>query len=152
MEPGCVGAFRRDRSRSELLSPYYVEPAATYLRLSDGTIVRKELSGTRFRDLAEPGSQEVLTYFLDGVPDRRSTFGKYDLYPILSREALRDWWNDWGVTLRPRYGLREQLRLGLTLGKRRGSSSGDEGLDDEDGDPADGPDRPLTTADSLVAS
>jgi len=67
-------------------------------------------------------------------------------------EALRDWWNDWGVTLRPRYGLREQLKLGLTVGKKRGSFSGDGELDDEDGEPADVPAHPSMTDDSLVAS
>jgi hypothetical protein len=67
-------------------------------------------------------------------------------------EALRDWWNDWGVTLRPRYGLREQLKLGLTLGKKRGPSPGDGRVDDEDDEPADGSGRPLTGAESLVAS
>ncbi len=51
-------------------------------------------------------------------------------------ESLRDWWNDWGVTLRSRYGLREQLRLGLIVAKRRGPTAGEEGLDDEeDGEP-----------------
>jgi hypothetical protein len=66
--------------------------------------------------------------------------------------ALRDWWNDWGVTLRPRYGMREQLKLGLTLGKKRGPNPDDGELDDEDDEPADVSARPLTAADSLVVA
>jgi hypothetical protein len=56
------------------------------------------------------------------------------------------------VTLRPRYGLREQLKLGLTLGKKRGSVPGDGELDDEDVEPTDAPARPTTAVESLVAS
>jgi hypothetical protein len=68
-------------------------------------------------------------------------------------ESLRDWWNDWGVTLRSRYGLREQLRLGLTLAKRRGPTTGEGGLDDEeDGEPDEDAGRPQTASASMIAS
>lgn len=66
-------------------------------------------------------------------------------------ESLRDWWNDWSVTLRPRYGVREQLKLGLTLAKKRGPSANYGEIDDEDGEPAEEPDRSLVVSDSLVA-
>jgi len=66
--------------------------------------------------------------------------------------ALRDWWNDWGVTLRPRYATREQLKLGLTTTKKRGPSSGDDELDDEGDEPTDTPARPLSAVDSLTTA
>jgi hypothetical protein len=37
-------------------------------------------------------------------------------------EDLRDWFNDWGTTLRSRFGTRDQIRLGLAI-VRRGDST-----------------------------
>ncbi len=83
----------RDRERSELFAPYYVEAYPQYVRQADGSVVRKDLSGTRFDGLATVGGNILMTNFLGPEPERRSVFGKYDLYPIIDREALRDWWD-----------------------------------------------------------
>jgi predicted Zn-dependent protease len=45
---------------------------------------------------------------------------------LAQREAvsdLRDWFNDWGTTLRPRFGPRPQVQLGLVVLKGRGSAA-----------------------------
>lgn len=86
------------------------------------------------------------------TPVSAADLEKARLAQLEALAALRDWWNDWGVTLRPRYGMREQLKLGLTLGKKRGPNPDDGELDDADDEPADAATRPLTTADSLVAT
>jgi hypothetical protein len=51
-------------------------------------------------------------------------------------ESLRDWFNDWATTLRSRFGVRDQLRLGLTV--RRGRGGGEDppgGLPTDGGSP-----------------
>jgi TonB-dependent receptor len=91
-----IGGKYRDRSRdrilSELFSPYYIEAFAQYTK-SGGAIVRKDLSGTRFENLAQIGNSILMTNFLDGVPVNRSVFGKYSLYPLINRDAIRLWWD-----------------------------------------------------------
>jgi hypothetical protein len=37
-------------------------------------------------------------------------------------EDLRDWFNDWGTTLRSRFGARDQIRLGLAVARGSGSA------------------------------
>jgi len=81
----------RDRSRSELFSPYYIEPFAEYAG-SSGAVVKKDFSGTRFANLAIVGSSILLTNFLDSAPANRDVYGKYRLYPLINRDAIRLWW------------------------------------------------------------
>jgi hypothetical protein len=44
-------------------------------------------------------------------------------------EALRDWFNDWGTTLRQVFNVKAQIKLGLTTVKR--GPSGEEEVVDE---------------------
>ncbi|MDZ7271009.1 MAG: TonB-dependent receptor [candidate division KSB1 bacterium] len=81
----------RDRSRSEVFSPYYNEAFAEYVD-SAGTIVRKNFAGTRFASLEKAGNMILMTNFLDPVPAQRKLFGKYALYPLFNRDAVRLWW------------------------------------------------------------
>lgn len=90
---GKYRSKHRDRARSELFSPYYVEPFPRYVRTADGAVVDKGLAGTRFAGVTGAGSALLLTYFLDESPENRPVYGKYDLYPILDRDALREWWD-----------------------------------------------------------
>jgi TonB-dependent receptor len=81
----------RDRSLSELFSPYYIEPFAEYIN-SGGTIVRKDFAGTRFENFARIGNSILMTNFLEQVPINRDIYGKYRLYPLINRDAIRLWW------------------------------------------------------------
>ncbi|MDZ7372620.1 MAG: TonB-dependent receptor [candidate division KSB1 bacterium] len=81
----------RDRSRSELFSPYYNEAFAEYVK-KDGQVVPKNFVGTRFAQLEKTGNMILMTNFLDRQPPRRNLFGKYSLYPLFNRDAIRQWW------------------------------------------------------------
>ncbi|MCI0691927.1 TonB-dependent receptor [candidate division KSB1 bacterium] len=81
----------RDRSRGELLSPYYNTPFARFVD-SSGVIVRKNFAGTRFEDLKLSGELVLMTNFLDPVPASRDIYGSYSLYPLFNRDAIREWW------------------------------------------------------------
>ena len=83
----------RSRSRSELLSPYYNESFPTYLKNANGEIVAKDFTGTRFADLATGGGKILVTNFLDDTPKGRDLFDKYQLYPMVNRDAIREWWD-----------------------------------------------------------
>jgi len=81
----------RDRILSEVFSPYYIEPFALYTGSANG-VVRKNFAGTRFESLAQIGNSILLTNFLDSVPVNRDIFGRYSLYPVINRDAIRLWW------------------------------------------------------------
>lgn len=81
----------RSRSRSELFSPYYVQQYRWYTRLADGTVVEKQLAGS-FDDLQMSGGQVLVTNFLGTTARDRDIYDKYQLYPLINRDALRDWW------------------------------------------------------------
>ncbi|NUO80398.1 TonB-dependent receptor [candidate division KSB1 bacterium] len=82
----------RDRSLTEQFSPYYIEAFAQYTRTSGG-IVRKDFTGSRFASLATIGNSILLTNFLEATPVNRDLYGKYRLYPLINREAIRQWWD-----------------------------------------------------------
>jgi len=54
---------------------------------------------------------------------------------------LRDWFNDWGTTLRSRFGARDQVRLGLMV-PQGGSSAAEEDSDEELVDDEEGSEEP----------
>ncbi len=83
----------RSRLNSELLSPYYNEPFPGYVENDDGTVSEKNFGGTRFADLKTVGGKILVTNFLDAPPVNRSVYDKYDLYPIVNRAAVRQWWD-----------------------------------------------------------
>jgi TonB-dependent receptor len=89
----------RDRSRSELLAPYYNFQFPLYVRTADGSIVAKNFDGTIFEDLRRVGTDGLngtgnilMTNFLDANPKSRDVFEKYALYPLVNKDALRLWW------------------------------------------------------------
>jgi hypothetical protein len=52
-----------------------------------------------------------------------------------AHESLRDWFNDWGVTLRKVFTVREQVKLGLAVIRRGKVETGEDAEgDDEDGE------------------
>ena len=85
----------RFKQGSQLASPYYIDPFREWVQLADGSIVRKssEFAGTRFANLILDNKKVIGTNFLDPIPARRNIFEKYDLYPLISDDALRLWYD-----------------------------------------------------------
>ena len=62
-----------------------------YLKLADGSLVKKDFSGTRFDGLIGKGIYEIdLSYFQDNPPGERNVFDKYTI-PLINKDALRLW-------------------------------------------------------------
>ena len=67
--------------------PYYNQ----YIKLADGSLVRKDFSGTRFEGLVGIFSNNLfLSYFQDNPPGVRSLFDNYEI-PLVSKDALHLW-------------------------------------------------------------
>jgi TonB-dependent receptor len=82
----------RAKKSSESASPYYIDAFRKYYRADDGTIKLKDFSGSRFSNLQLDGGKILLTNFLNN-PDRRNVYGKYDLYPLIPKDAIKDWYS-----------------------------------------------------------
>ncbi len=62
-----------------------------YRKIADGSLVKKDFSGTRFEGLVgESKSGILLSYFLDDPHRVRTLFDKYTI-PLLSKDALHLW-------------------------------------------------------------
>ncbi|MFH0991091.1 MAG: TonB-dependent receptor [bacterium] len=91
-----IGGKYRMKSRfavhHEGRSNYYLYAWPEWTRPEDGTIVKKSLAGTRFENLKlTQGGLVIFSNFLDPSPVRRDVFGEYAMYPLINRDALRDW-------------------------------------------------------------
>ncbi len=90
------GKYRiKDRNKvmSEVYSPYYLYGYAGYVN-AGGTYPLKNLAGTRFAALGLTEADPVLlAYFLNQNPEKREIYDKYTLYPLIDRDAVRQWWN-----------------------------------------------------------
>ena len=110
-----LGGKYRSKSRfkemSELSSPYYLGYFWPYTHLADGTVVPKNLQGTRFADLPFR-TNVLLVNFLDAPPAERSVYDQYSLYPLANRDALRQWYelNKGGIQNLNGTGLPEYAR------------------------------------------
>jgi len=91
-----VGAKYRLKNRfkesDEDLAPYWLGYYQNFTRTDDGTIAPKNFAGTRFQNLQMVGSLVLLTNFLDATPARRDLYEKYSLYPMVNKDALREWY------------------------------------------------------------
>lgn len=88
------GGKYRSKSRSytpyESIFQYYLNAVPRYVRLEDGTFVQKDFTGSRFDGLV--GVQgPAFSNFLPDDPDNRDLFDKYNLYPLVDRDALKLW-------------------------------------------------------------
>ena len=90
----------RFKEKSELLASYYLTPFPVYTRLPDGTVVRKDFSGTRFSGFQSDQGRVLVSSFLGPSVGTRDIFGRYLLNPMINRDYLRDWYalNQNGVT------------------------------------------------------
>ena len=82
----------REKSNTEYVSPYYTEPYRTKT-LVNGQIVNKDYSGSRFGTIALDGNRVLSTNFLDPIVEARNIYDMYNLYPIINRDALKQWWD-----------------------------------------------------------
>ena len=89
---GKVRSKNRQRNRSQVLSPYYVEAFPSFVELEDGTVVPKDFAGTYFDGLQRQGSRILLTNFLADDP-ARDLYGRYPLFGLVDQDALRAWWD-----------------------------------------------------------
>ncbi len=95
----------RNNNQSQNFAPYYLGYWQPYEKLPDGTLRPKDLSGTFFDAFYQRYQQNPLnntasmTEFLDGDPQSRLLYGKYDLNPLINRDKLRQWYdlNKFGV-------------------------------------------------------
>jgi TonB-dependent receptor len=113
-----VGGKYRHKNRyktsSSLMAPYYLSYFQDYTRAADGSIVRKDFSGTRFANLQMVGRLVLFNNFLDAPPVQRSVFDQYNLNPLLNRDALREWYelnkNGVGPTGQSEYNDNPEVR------------------------------------------
>ena len=62
-----------------------------YIKLADGSIVKKDFSGTRFDGLVGKSKKDILlSYFQDDPPGKRILFDEF-VIPLISKDALRLW-------------------------------------------------------------
>lgn len=95
---GKYKSKNRFKDTGELYSPYYLGYWRDFTRLPDGTIQRKNFSGTWFepfyrRFLLDRSARNPFALdFLDPNPASRDLYDKYGLKPIVNRDALRLWY------------------------------------------------------------
>jgi len=82
----------REKMNFEYVSPYYTEPYRSKT-LENGQIVDKNYANSRFSTLAIDGQRVLSTNFLDPIPVGRNIYDMYNLYPVINRDALRQWWD-----------------------------------------------------------
>ncbi len=80
-------------------APYYLGDWRPYQYAADGTMQKKDLSGTYFNDFYQSYLQSSaniypgFTDFLDSSPVSRDIFGLYKLNPIMNRGRLEQWYS-----------------------------------------------------------
>jgi TonB-dependent receptor len=82
----------RMRESSTLGGAYWLSRWSKTEQLPDGTVRQKNLHGTRFGSMLNQSDAVVsMRYFLDSPPMNRDVYGKFALYPLVNREAIRQW-------------------------------------------------------------
>jgi len=82
----------RFKASDQKMAPYYLNGFQDDIRNADGSISPKNFAGTRFANLQQVGRLILFTNFLDPNPATRSLYGKYNLNPLMNRDALMDWY------------------------------------------------------------
>jgi len=103
---GKYSSKSRDNNQTQNFSAYYLGGWQPYERLPDGTIRPKDFSGSLFdpffqRYLSNPlYINAPFSDFLDSPPESRTLDNLYNLYPLINRDKLRQWYelNQYGVS------------------------------------------------------
>ncbi len=88
----------RNKESGEIYSPYYLGYWRAFSRNADGSIQKKDFTGTWFEPFYQRFKRDQSTRnpfaldFLDQPPDYRMLYDTYDLRPIVDRNALRLWY------------------------------------------------------------
>jgi len=99
-----IGAKYKTKDRlkesGQLYSPYYLGYFQGYNELADGSLVKKNFTGTRFENfysVFESSNGQIrlpsASSFMDNVPASRKLYDTYNLYPMLNRDAVRLWYD-----------------------------------------------------------
>jgi len=83
----------RFKASDQMMAPYYLNGFQDDVRNADGSITPKNFAGTRFANLQRVGRLILFTNFLDPTPATRSVYGKYNLNPLMNRDALMEWYD-----------------------------------------------------------
>ncbi len=114
-----LGGKYRHKSRfktsSSLMAPYYLSYFQDYTRAADGSVGAEEFPGDAIcQNLQMVGRLVLFNNFLDEPPLQRSVFDKYNLYPLVNRDALREWYelnkNGVGPTGQSEYNDNPEVR------------------------------------------
>lgn len=79
--------------------PYYVNKWRPYEILADSSLSPKDFTGTSFEEfyqfyLDNPANNlPSFSYFIDNEPKNRKLYGLYDMYPLIKRDLLREWYD-----------------------------------------------------------
>ena len=103
---GKYNSKSRTNNQAQNFSPYYLGGWQGYEKLPGGSIKLKDFSGSYFeaffqRYLDNPLNNTVsFIEFLDSDPKSRLLYGLYNLYPLINRDKLRQWYdlNKYGVS------------------------------------------------------
>ncbi len=95
----------RTNNQTQSDAYYYLGFWEPYVKLPDGTMQPKNLSGTYFNDFFQRYLQNPLnntvsfSEFLDPTPKSRIVNGKYELDPLINVDKLRQWYdlNKYGI-------------------------------------------------------
>jgi TonB-dependent receptor len=82
----------RANSRTEDFTPYYLGRWQPYELLPDGTIGRKDFTGTYFDEWQKAGNLFIPIDQFFSTPASRNVYGSYSLNPLIDRDRLRQWW------------------------------------------------------------
>ena len=103
----------RFKTSEERMAPYYLNYFQDYTRNPDGSMTRKDFSGTRFSNLQMVGRLVLFNNFLDSPPVQRSIYDAYLLNPLMNRDALREWYalnqNGVGLTGQSEYNVNPEV-------------------------------------------
>ncbi|MEL7163508.1 MAG: hypothetical protein AAFN92_22310, partial [Bacteroidota bacterium] len=91
---GKVRQKNRTRSRGRQRARYNINSLRDGNELADGTIVPLDLSGTSFEEIIKVGGLNAsMLNFINGEPESRDVFGRFELVPLLDLDLVREWYD-----------------------------------------------------------
>jgi len=82
----------RFKAAEQTMAPYWLGYYQDYTRNADGSITPKSFQGTRFQNLKRVDQNIIFSNFLDASPAQRNLYDKFSLFPMVNRDALREWY------------------------------------------------------------
>ncbi len=90
---GKYRVLNRSKNTNGSIAPYYNMSWPQYEILSNGSVVKKDLSGTDFENLKLVGSGHVsLSNFLGSNIETRNLFDLYSLNPLIDVNLIKEWY------------------------------------------------------------